>query len=52
MKELLIITPVKDSIELTEKTIRSVMDSFDREEWDYVVYDDFSSDVNASRLDE
>ena len=52
MKELLIITPVKDSIELTEKTIRSVMNALDREKWNYVVYDDFSSDENASRLDE
>ena len=52
MKELLIITPVKNSIELTEKTIRSVMNALDREKWNYVVYDDFSSDANASRLDE
>lgn len=52
MKKLLIITPVKDSIELTEKTIRSVMESFNKDAWNYVVYDDFSSDANAVRLDE
>ena len=31
MKDLLIITPVKNSIDLTEQTIRSVMDSIDRQ---------------------
>jgi hypothetical protein len=43
---------MKDSIELTEKTIRSVMNSCNNEAWDYVVYDDFSTEENASRLDE
>lgn len=52
MKKLLIITPVKDSIGLTENTIRSVMDSVNRDAWDYVVYDDFSTEENACRLDE
>lgn len=52
MKKLLIITPVKDSLELTEKTIRSVMNSFNKDAWNYVVYDDFSLDANACRLDE
>lgn len=43
---------MKDSIELTELTIRSVMNGFNKELCDYVVYDDFSSAENASRLDE
>jgi hypothetical protein len=52
MKKILIITPMKDSIELTELTIRSVMNGFNKELCDYVVYDDFSTDENAFRLDE
>ena len=51
MNKLLIITPVKDSIELTELTIRSVMNSCSRDMHQYVVYDDFSTSENASRLD-
>jgi hypothetical protein len=51
MNKLLIITPVKDSIELTELTIRSVMNSCCHESCQYVVYDDFSTLENASRLD-
>jgi hypothetical protein len=30
MNKLLVITPVKNSIDLTEKTIRAVMDSMDK----------------------
>ena len=41
MKKLLIITPVKNSIDLTEKTIRAVMDSEEKQHFRYVVYDDF-----------
>ena len=41
MKELLIITPVKNSITLTEQTIRSVVSAIDKQHWKYVVYDDF-----------
>ncbi len=51
MKDLLIITPVKNSINLTEQTIRSVMDSIDRQHCKYVVYDDFSDSETAQRLD-
>lgn len=51
MKKILVITPVKDSIELTEKTIRSVMSSSHSEMWDYVVCDDFSASDNAAHLD-
>ncbi len=52
MKSLLVITPVKNSIELTEQAIRSVMQSADKQSWEYVVYDDFSTIDNACRLDE
>lgn len=51
MNKLLIITPVKDSIELTELTIRSVMQSLSCDVWQYVVYDDFSTAANAAHLD-
>ena len=52
MKQFLIITPVKDSIQLTELTIRSVMSCNNSESWNYVVYDDFSTEENASKLDD
>ena len=52
MKDLLIITPVKNSINLTEQTIRSVMDSIDKQHCRYVVYDDFSDIETVKRLDE
>ena len=52
MKDLLIITPVKNSINLTEKTIRSVMNSVDKQHCRYVVYDDFSDVEVARRLDD
>ena len=51
MSKLLIITPVKDSIELTELTIRSVMKASFGVECEYVVYDDFSIPENALLLD-
>ena len=51
MSKLLIITPVKDSIELTELTIRSVMNASYGDEREYVVYDDFSTPENALILD-
>ena len=40
MNKLLVITPVKNSIDLTEKTIRAVMDGMDKQQMKYVVYDD------------
>lgn len=52
MKELLIITPVKNSITLTEQTIRSVVSAIDKQHWKYVVYDDFSDSEVSVRLDE
>ena len=51
MNKLLVITPVKNSIDLTEKTIRAVMDSMDKQQMKYVVYDDFSDSETAQRLD-
>jgi hypothetical protein len=51
MNKLLVITPVKNSIDLTEKTIRAVMNSVDRRQMKYVVYDDFSDVETAQRLD-
>ena len=51
MNKLLVITPVKNSIDLTEKTIRAVMNSVDRRQIKYVVYDDFSDSETAQRLD-
>lgn len=51
MNKLLVITPVKNSIDLTEKTIRAVMDSMDKQQMKYVVYDDFSDTEAAQRLD-
>lgn len=52
MKKLLIITPVKNSIDLTEKTIRAVMDSEEKQHFRYVVYDDFSEIETARKLDD
>ena len=51
MNKLLVITPVKNSIDLTEKTIRAVMDSVDRQQMRYVVYDDFSECETVQILD-
>lgn len=52
MKELHIITPVKDSIETTIETIESVMGS--KLEWkhSYTIYNDYSTPENTQRLAE
>ena len=50
-KDLVIITPVKNSIALTEQTIRSVISSVDKQHYKYVVYDDFSDVEVAQKLD-
>jgi len=52
MRKLLVATPVKDSISHAERAIRSVMNNSNKELWDYVVYDDFSSAETSVRLDE
>ena len=50
MKQLHIITPVKDSIELTLQTIESVMHSVCTMPMHYTVYNDFSTPENSARL--
>lgn len=52
MKGLRIITPVKDSIELTLQTIKAVMESEISVPFKYVVYNDFSTPENTARLEE
>lgn len=52
MKNLLIITPVKNSIVTAERTVLSVMNSESIAGWKYVVYDDFSDRECAEKLDE
>lgn len=50
MKQLHIITPVKDSIELTMQTIEAIQASDITVPHTYFVYNDFSSDENTARL--
>ena len=52
IKRVVVITPVKNSIELTADTVRAVMGSEASVPYTYIIYDDFSSDENAARLDE
>ena len=52
MKGLDIITPVKDSIVLSEQTVRAVMASDLPMPFTYTVYDDNSTPENAARLEE
>ena len=52
MKQLHIITPVKDSIELTLQTVRSVLSSGFTVPHHYYVYNDFSTEENTERLRE
>lgn len=50
MKQLHIITPVKDSIDLTLQTIESVLASNFTVPFHYYVYNDFSTAENTARL--
>ena len=50
MNNLHIITPVKDSWETTRRTIDAVMASVGNVNFDYSVYNDFSSDENTQKL--
>ena len=50
-KCLHIITPVKDSIELTLRTVRSVLDSKIGIPFTYTVYNDFSTPENTALLE-
>lgn len=52
MECLHILTPVKDSIELTLETIRSIMESDISVPHKYTVYNDFSTLENTYRLEE
>lgn len=52
MKKVHILTPVKDSLETTLDTIRSVMTSEMTVPYTYTIYDDFSAPETAQRLDE
>ncbi len=52
MKEIHIITPVKDSIELTLETINAIMSSEIKIPFTYTVYNDFSTDENTKILQE
>lgn len=46
-----IITPVKDSLETTLQTIESIMDSDFHSDFQYTVYNDFSSDETTEKLE-
>ena len=52
MKSLHIITPVKDSIDLTLKTAAAVLDSKLNVPFTYTIYNDFSTPENTARLEE
>ena len=52
MKSLHIITPVKDSIDLTLKTAKAVLDSHLTVPFTYTIYNDFSTPENTARLEE
>ena len=51
MNKLHIITPVKDSMETTLRTIAGIMDSEINIDFSYTVYNDFSSDTNTAILE-
>ncbi len=52
MKQLHIITPVKDSIDLTLETAKAVLNSNLNVPFTYTIYNDFSTDENTARLEE
>lgn len=52
MKELHIITPVKDSIDLTLETAKAILASDIRVPYTYTIYNDFSTAENTRRLQE
>ena len=47
MKRIHVVTPVKDSIELTIQTARAIMSSLTRVPFTYTIYNDFSSEENT-----
>lgn len=52
MSKLHILTPTKDSLETTLKTIESVMSSEITVEFTYTVYNDFSTDKTTEKLEQ
>jgi len=50
MNNLHILTPVKDSLETTLRTIKCIMDSEVTEKFSYTVYNDFSTDATTEAL--
>lgn len=52
MKCIHVITPVKDSIELTLQTAEAIMASDIRTPFTYTIYNDFSTEENTARLEE
>ena len=52
MKQLHIITPVKDSIESTLDTVKAIMGSDIQVPFTYTIYNDFSTEENTRRLEE
>ena len=51
MKSLHIITPVKDSIDLTLETVKAILDSDIKVPYTYTIYNDFSTEENTLRLE-
>lgn len=52
MKSLHIITPVKDSIDLTLETAKAVLESEITVPFTYTIYNDFSTEENTRRLEQ
>ena len=50
MSKLHIITPVKDSLETTLRTVDSILNSTIGVDFNYTIYNDFSSEATTSRL--
>ena len=50
MKCIHIITPVKDSIELTLQTVEAIVASDFQTPFTYTVYNDFSTEENTAKL--
>ena len=50
MQRLIVITPVKDSWETTERTIDAILTSKTNFRFDYIVYNDYSNEINTHRL--
>jgi len=51
MRKVNIITPVKDSIELTLETVKAIMESDITVPYSYTVYNDFSTEENTTILE-